>query len=42
LYARFCKYGKIHSCKVSIDNNHSFLGFGYIQFSKIEEAQKAI
>jgi RNA recognition motif-containing protein len=42
LHARFCEFGKIISCKVSIDADHNFLGFGYIQFSKIEEAQKAI
>ena len=42
LYAKFCQYGKIMSCKVSIDAEHNFLGYGYIQFSKIEEAQKAI
>lgn len=42
LYAKFCSYGKILSCKVSIDQDHQFHGFGYIQFSKIEEAQKAI
>jgi hypothetical protein len=30
LYAKFCEFGKILSCKVSIDSNHSFLGFGYI------------
>jgi polyadenylate-binding protein len=42
LYAKFCTYGKILSCKVSIDLQHNFLGFGYIQFSKIEEAQMAI
>ena len=42
LYAKFCTFGKILSCKVSIDPEHNFLGFGYIQFSKIEEAQKAI
>lgn len=42
LYAKFCTFGKILSCKVSIDTNHNFLGFGYIQFSKLEEAQMAI
>lgn len=42
LYAKFCTFGKILSCKVSVDANHNFLGYGYIQFSKIEEAQKAI
>jgi len=42
LYAKFCTFGKILSCKVSCDHNHEFHGFGYIQFSKIEEAQKAI
>lgn len=42
LYAKFCTYGKILSCKVSVDPEHNFLGFGYIQFSKIEEAQLAI
>jgi RNA recognition motif-containing protein len=38
LYAKFCEFGKILSCKVSIDNAHNFFGYGYIQFSKIEEA----
>ena len=38
LYAKFCEFGKILSCKVSVDGEHNFLGFGYIQFSKIEEA----
>jgi len=42
LYVKFCQFGKILSCKVSVDNDHGFLGFGYIQYSKIEEAQKAI
>ena len=42
LYAKFCTFGRILSCKVSIDAEHNFLGFGYIQFSKIEEAQRAI
>jgi len=42
LYSKFCDFGKILSCKVSIDAEHNFLGFGYVQFSKIEEAQKAI
>lgn len=42
LYAKFCTFGKILSCKVSITPDHKFLGFGYIQFSKMEEAQKAI
>jgi RNA recognition motif-containing protein len=38
LYAKFCEFGKILSCKVSIDTDHKFLGFGYVQYSKIEEA----
>ena len=42
LYAKFCPFGKILSCKVSVDPEHNFHGFGYIQYSKIEEAQKAI
>jgi polyadenylate-binding protein len=42
LHSRFCLYGTIISCKVSINENHEFLGFGYIQYSKLEEAQKAI
>ena len=42
LYAKFCTFGKILSCKVSVTAVHEFLGFGYVQFSKIEEAQKAI
>jgi len=42
LYAKFCTFGRILSCKVSIDAEHNFLGFDYIQFSKIEEAQRAI
>jgi hypothetical protein len=42
LHAKFCEYGKIQSCKVSVDHDHKFLGFGFIQFCKLEEAQKAI
>jgi polyadenylate-binding protein len=42
LYSKFCEFGTIISCKVSIDEEHNFLGFGYIQFSKLEEAQMAI
>ena len=42
LYVKFCQFGKILSCKVSVDPEHNFHGFGYIQYSKIEEAQKAI
>lgn len=38
LHAKFCDFGRIISCKVSIQPDHSFLGFGYVQFSKIEEA----
>lgn len=38
LYAKFCSFGKILSCKVSIDTSHNFLGFGYVQYAKIEEA----
>jgi RNA recognition motif-containing protein len=38
LHAKFCQYGKIQSCKVSVDNDHNFLGFGFIQFCKLEEA----
>ena len=30
LYAKFCSFGKILSCKVSLGNNHNFLGFGYV------------
>jgi polyadenylate-binding protein len=42
LYSKFCTYGKILSCKVSIGADHEPLGFGYVQYGKIEEAQKAI
>jgi hypothetical protein len=42
LYAKFCQFGKVMSCKVSVDPEHNFHGYGYIQYSKIEEAQKAI
>ena len=42
LHQKFCDYGTIISCKVSINEAHEFLGFGYIQYSKLEEAQKAI
>ena len=42
LHAKFCEFGKIVSCKVSIDPEHNFFGYGYIQYSKIEEAQNAI
>ena len=42
LHQKFCQYGKIQSCKVSVDPEHNFLGFGYIQYCRLEEAQKAI
>jgi polyadenylate-binding protein len=42
LYAKFCTFGKIISCKVSQSPDHQFLGYGYVQYSKLEEAQKAI
>lgn len=42
LYAKFCTYGRIISCKVSISPEHKFNGYGYIQYSKLEEAQYAI
>ena len=38
LYAKFCSYGKIISCKVSVLDDFKFLGHGFIQFSKMEEA----
>lgn len=42
LYSKFCTFGKIISSKVSVGPDHKFLGFGYVQYSKLEEAQKAI
>ena len=41
LYNAFETYGSIVSAKVSIDKNHISKGFGYVQFEKASEAEKA-
>ncbi len=42
LYARFCEFGQINDCKVTMDEKQNYLGYGKVQFSKTEDAQKAI
>lgn len=42
LHNQFEKFGPIVSCKVSIDKDHISKGYGYVQFSKAEDAKNAI
>jgi len=39
---KFSEYGKITSIFLKKDNNNSSLGFGFINYSNFEEAQKAV
>jgi RNA recognition motif-containing protein len=39
LHKAFEKFGTILSAKISIDKNHNSRGYGFIQFSSVEEAQ---
>ncbi len=41
IYGAFETFGSIVSAKVSIDKNHISKGFGYVQFEKASEAEKA-
>ena len=41
-YDAFKKFGTIVSAKVSLAKGHQCKGYGYIQFEKKEDAQKAI
>ena len=38
----FKKFGNIISAKLSIDKNHQSKGYGYVQFSTVQEASKAL
>lgn len=38
----FKKFGKIVSCKVSLDKNHNSKGYGYVQFEDQKSAREAI
>jgi RNA recognition motif-containing protein len=42
LYEQFKDFGELLSCKVSIDENHRSRGYGFLQFHKEEQANKAI
>ena len=42
LFQKFTKFGRILSCRVGTGLNSEFLGFGYVIFSTIDDAQKAI
>lgn len=42
LYDLFKDFGEILSAKVSVDADHNSRGYGYIQFSREEDALKAI
>lgn len=41
LFAAFETQGAIVSAKVSIDKFHISKGFGYVQFERVEDAEKA-
>lgn len=42
LYNAFKDFGKILSCKVSLDKDHQSKGYGYIQFESQKSASQAI
>lgn len=42
LHKEFEKFGEIVSCKVSIDKDHVSKGYGYVQFSRAEDARNAV
>ncbi len=42
LYDIFIKYGNIISIKLKEKENNECLGYGYVNFEKYEDAQKAI
>jgi polyadenylate-binding protein len=42
LYDTFSAFGKILSCKIELNEENKSKGYGYIQFSTSEEAEKAV
>ena len=42
LYELFAKYGEIISCKICEDEDGNLLGYGYINYYKLDSAEKAI
>lgn len=38
----FKEFGEIVSCKLEYDQNNKSKGFGYVQFSKVNDAQEAV
>lgn len=42
LYDTFLQFGSILSCKIALDQNNESKGFGFIQFTNPESADKAI
>ena len=42
LYEHFSEFGEIASCRVSIEEGHRSRGFGFVQFKKPEQAQRAV
>lgn len=42
IYDNFKKFGDIISAKVSIDEAHQSRGYGFVQFTKEEEAKAAL
>ena len=42
LYNKFKKFGNILSAKISIDEKHNLLHYGFVSFEKKEDAERAL
>jgi polyadenylate-binding protein len=42
IFDHFKRFGEIISAKVSIDETHHSRGYGFVQFTKEEEAKEAL
>lgn len=42
LFDTFSQFGPILSCKIELDENNQSRGYGYIQFTNTESAERAV